>query len=529
MSQFSWYYILAAKGIQKYILQGDKLSLMIGGSELVENLPGRFLSDVLCELKQCEGSDYIVLSRTAGCARLLFREKTPPFQLAEIMPLLVSLYCPGVDIVQSVCEITDGLPKTMENAERQMKIRRNYPNPVYPIPGPLVERTPRTGLPKVGFLNRSEGEPADDAMLKKDKAASEARNTLKEKIFGSDQSPIRLALDFNELAPEETDYIAIVHADANGLGKTVMRFIEDRKDAPNEKIIGDYKKFSLAIEDATKLVARNAFNRIPPIKKEGNDPYFLFRPLICAGDDFTAVLQAKDAFSFAEYFLANYPRQISQNMKSAGLDSLENVFISACIGISFIKPAFPFAQAYELCESLCKYAKEETKRRYSALAFWRVTSHMLSDFNTIRDRELASGNLCLTMMPYVIDNDRDDSFPTIYQLRQLASSINDESVPRGSFNRLLGDLQQSETLAKQGFQRVIDVARRRDKPQQEAIEQVLINLSKITNNTSMNAECLFKIIPNDAKKRNPPMLATPIHDALELLDAGTVFAEESIK
>ena len=72
---YTYYYVLASKGIQDFILRGDKLKLMIGGSELVDDLPEKVVGEILTAMDLKEGEDFLVLSKAAGGVRLLFAGK----------------------------------------------------------------------------------------------------------------------------------------------------------------------------------------------------------------------------------------------------------------------------------------------------------------------------------------------------------------------------------------------------------------------------------------------------------------------
>ena len=57
MQAFPVYYVFSSKGIQEYILRGNKLRWMIGGSNLVERLPV-FFEELLSSLGFSKEEDY---------------------------------------------------------------------------------------------------------------------------------------------------------------------------------------------------------------------------------------------------------------------------------------------------------------------------------------------------------------------------------------------------------------------------------------------------------------------------------------
>jgi len=440
------------------------------------------------------------------------------------MPLLISRYCPYLDIVQDVREIHDGLAATMRKAEHLLQVRRNLPFPIYPVSGPLAAHAPRTGLPVTGTISLGvDPEPADASMLAKERARNDSRNTLYDKLSNSNRSSFRFADDFEEIAKED-DYIAVLHADANNLGTIVTSLLKNIEIESDEKVADIYMQFSEAVATATETAAKSALSSIPPTPDK---KYFPYRPLVCAGDDLTLVLRAQDAYSFSEQFLAEFAFLTKKRLTELELTSANDVSLTACIGIAFVKPNYPFVQAYELSESLCKYAKETTKRKASAIAFWRVTSHLTDNFKTILQGELTAGRLRLTMMPYALDDNRPDGVPSLSQLRSLAEALNQELIPRGSYRELLTEMHRGKEYALQAFERILDVARSRGNRYESTMTELLRSLADITGKVPTNADSLFRNTSSARSNPRDPDLVTPIHDALELLEAGISFSKEN--
>lgn len=528
--KYDYYYVLASKGIQEYILRGDKLKLMIGGSDLVDKLPENLVLSLLSSMglrgNVGEDNDYLLLSGTAGGARLLFKKREDAERFSSLIPPAFSCYAPGLDFVQAFCEIKGSLAEAMEETEKKLAVRRNLVFPNYPVPGPLVERSPRSGLPASGVLKMSGGrkEEADESMFAKSRIAESARSelairTLPSSAKSEDGSPnFALPFTFEELTDHENSTIAILHIDGNGLGKVVMSLFKDLKKLSDEEAAAAYSAFCAAIQEATELSVQESIQQIieeaPTEALSAEKPFLPFRPLICAGDDVTVVLRAKDALTFATSFFISFEKNSKEKLLKTGIESMKSFLpLTACAGIAFVKKNFPFSQAYELCESLCRFAKDRTERKCSALAFWRLTTSKSDDFNDILERELTIKNplddndvTFLTMMPYTAGEKAAEAgyHNTVERLLKLKEAVG--KMPRGSLRKVLSDLFDGRKTAEQSFKRICDVAGERSEAGgSDELSHLLRALEDLTGNPGEAA--LFSTN------------ATPLHDAVELLSA----------
>jgi len=510
MNELSWYYVVTAKGIQDFILQGDKIRFMVGASELIEQLPNKFLDDCLKKIEIDQG-DYKIISRAAGSARILFKNESHAKKLFKIMPLLVNIYAPGLNVIQHIQKIEGNLPDTIKKSEVSIQQKRNKLYIDYPIAGPLVDRAPRSGRPIYGDIRLGgDSEPADISMLKKDKEYRRLKKDSSEnKYYDEKMSDFKKLIYSNEipesierLADSKNSYIAILHADANGLGKIVMNLMNKLKDISNiEEAADKYRRFSELISKATE---ESAFKALKDIKLEN---HLNFIPLICAGDDFTIILKAKDAISVASKFL----QEFEENCKIYLKEFLGEEGISAAAGIVFINKKFPFYQAYGLCESLCKYSKEKTERKYSALSFWRVTTSTAEEFDNIIDRELTpQENVELTMMPYTVSA-KNVNHPNIESLKELAKCM--KKMPHGSMRNMLSEIFISKENMEESFKRMLEVHNGNEK-----LKDLINGLENVTGNSG--EEALFKLYKDKDKDR----YYTPLHDAVELLSVNTEFS-----
>jgi hypothetical protein len=487
MSTYTHYYVFAAKGIQDFILSGNQLRLMIGGSSLINDLPKGFLDELLKTL-QIPREHYDILSRNAGGARLLFTNEKSARRLHFALPLAIEDYCPGLSFTQALIPIQENqsLGDTMRIAEERMRQKRNCMYPSLPPPGPIVKRAPRSGLPAI--RKGKEDEFIDASMNARDQAAD--KNPSLSSIlpnFKNTPYDVEIETDMIDIAGKQ-EYMAIVHADGNGLGQYIINnILKDSGNHSMEKAVKKYKEFSDNLDQATKKAVCEAIESLD-LPKEGKVDALPLRPLICAGDDVTILLKAEHAIQFSKFFLQKF----EENTQA----TLGHPF-TACVGIVFQHSKFPFYQGYALCESLCKYAKDKTERKASALAFHRITSGYRPDYNDVIEKDLATKEgLQLTRNPYVIQQDTEHA--SLDNLEKLASLLH--KAPRGTFRQLIDDLHRSKADAQSNYARGIMILKEREKESDaEQLQEVLKQLESF---------------PEKGESQT-----TAIYDALELISA----------
>lgn len=144
--------------------------------------------------------------------------------------------------------------------------------------------------------------------------------------------------------------IAVVHIDGNEMGHRFQQL----------KTLDDYEGLSKNVEKwvkdaiASVTVVIDELMRDNDIRKDLGleKPSILpFRPIIIGGDDVTYVCNSGLGLLTAKLFLDKFKELQEIDGKKGG------DIVSACAGVAFVKPSFPFAQAYDLAEDLCRNAK----------------------------------------------------------------------------------------------------------------------------------------------------------------------------
>jgi len=354
-------YRYEVKGIQDWILATPKLREIAGGSALIEGLG----KDT--EFWEAQAGGKIVFA-AAGGATLWFPSKEALERFAAFWPMHVARKLPGVTLVQA----WDEGPRTKETLDKVFKklgAARNLRTPALPEAGPVTLRAGKTG--RIAVKRGADGYE-DAASKAKDTAGS--TDALAEKFGFDDLKCITDMDDFGE------GYVAVVHADGNGVGRLI-----EGGDFDLEKM----KRFSEALTNATTAAAVDAAAPLRTMAHKGIVP---LRPIVLGGDDLTVILRAEDALPFTERFLKAFEQRTAEELKKAEV-GVEGG-LTACAGIAFVKPGWPFAQAYHLAESLCGTAKKgltKDGKTPSGLLFHRVTTSLSPAWRDIVTDELGRG------------------------------------------------------------------------------------------------------------------------------------------
>lgn len=466
----SYYYGFAAKGIQSFLQGTDRLRDLVGGSELVQNLCTTVVDTLRKQLWPNEADRPNVVVTAAGWARLIFQKTEDAEQFALWFPLVAGRYAPGLAVTQAFVEVVrNDWPGTIRSLEDRLRERRNAAVVNLPEAGPLVARNPRNGRPVVTRTPGDKDEWIDrQTVRKRDFAGS---TSLVDRFGGAEHGE-RWPLDMADIAGRDQSYIAIIHADANSLGQTVMNLVDGRTtDAP--ELLG---RFSRLVEAVTQEAASAALDQV--LRDDGRSPStsttLPARPIVLGGDDLTIIVRADLALDFAAEFLELFESKSKHALKEmsgeVGNDVALPAVLTAAAGIAITKKAYPFSRGYALAESLCGHAKYVAKERKqdgfpvaSCLAFHRVTTSLAPDYADVRECELTSrgeSRTRLTMSPYGV-GEHAEGLPAFGGLKNLAASL--KKLPTGPFRRLMSTLHDGSDAAIQGaLERIREVSQDSD-------------------------------------------------------------------
>jgi hypothetical protein len=468
-------YGASIQGIQSFIFQTNKLKEIVGGSELVEEICTEMFYDFI---GSDEYDENIILSAAGNIKYIADKEVCK--KLIKGFPKKVLLKAPGVTVSQAVVKIDENIPlsETINQLEEKLKTERNKPNMPLEIGFMGLERARRTGGVAVEFKNRKGKQEAfcestakkDKAVDKKSDSTNESSHTkLFRKISGVIEKPKEITLEIEEICKgHKNSWIAVVHADGNGLGNILRVMGEKLKKADFEKSKAAFRKFSLALDNATQAAAQAAFWKVFSKADAFTSDYkHPIRPIICGGDDITFIIRADLALEFTELFLKEFEEKTKEEfrvLEEFGITDFQEG-ITACAGIAYIKESYPLHYALALSEALCKDAKKLVKEGHpkrtngipeSALAFYKVQESFTDKLTILLPRTLLASNgekkLDYYFGPYLL-GDLEKLNARLSILKKEAD-LQDGSKAIGKIRRAVSDSFKDFSVASFNLQRM---------------------------------------------------------------------------
>lgn len=511
MSEFL--YGAAVQGIQGFIYQTNKLREIVGASELVERICTDLFAGVLYAgsaearepdpekrrkllLKKLEGDNHAIMN-AAGNIKYLFSSEEECKKVVRVFPKTVMEFAPGITISQSVVEMSgaDQFKDAVQQLERNLRTQRSRQMRDLSMGLMGILRSRDTGLP-VTHIRKNDKitEYLDSATFHKlfdeNNRRKETFTILCRKAFGSDFDlhDKKLPHDIKEMTGGN-DWIAIIHADGNGVGQIVQKIGTDRK---------LFRDFSRRLDAATTAAVVRAFNDVV-VKEIGKDGMVPMRPIVLSGDDLTVICRADIALPFTETFLRYFEDETRKKLGDLLERSGNYVFsdrsrkLTACAGIAFIKSSFPFHFGYRLAEALCDRAKKDSKALFradegnlpaSCLMFHKVQDSFVANFNDIAERELSpQPDISLEYGPYYLDTDGNilkGNRWSIATLLQNASKLKGEegNAVKSGLRNWLTLLHENKGMADQKLDRLVNIASSEMQQFIEAVTKTAVRTNK---------------------------------------------------
>lgn len=423
-------YGAAVQGIQGFIFKTNELKHIVGASELVEQI---CTSDFEEFAKNGES-----VVRAAGNIKFIFDKKEDCQKAVREFPKKVMTKAPGITISQAVVAFDEDFGKAIDDLEDLLKVQRNKPSRSVTSGLIGIKRANNTGLPVVCVME------VDEKIIYKDeptlqKERSQNVKGLCEKSFGKEALLEKeIAYNISDIT-DRNDWIAVIHADGNGLGK-VVQAVGKQKDV--------FKEFSQKLDLATKEAANHAF--IVVSNKFKDKRIIPIRPVVLSGDDMTVIIRGDLAIDYAKAFISAFEDKTKEHLgeilKGKQVFAEDKDYLTACAGIAFIKSSYPFYYGYQLAEDLCGEAKKDTKAIFGAdtnnlppscMMFHKVQDSYIFDYKDIVERELtAKGDgLLFKAGPYYIHpQDSKRTIDNLINASELLNSENGDGVKSGIRN-----------------------------------------------------------------------------------------------
>lgn len=424
-------YGAAVQGIQDFIFQTNELKDIVGASELVEHICTSAFDEFTKDV------DGIPVVMAAGNIKYIFKRKEDCEKAVLLFPKQVMEMAPGVTISQAVVSYEEETEFGIAVDELEAKLRTQRNRKVQSTTLGLIgmRRSRKTGKPAVVAVG---GDYLDSSIVEKRKFNKPL--SLCENFFGFRPEAKQFSYDIKNMT-SQNDWIAIIHADGNGLGAVVQKV---------GKNIDDFRFFSEELDRATRKSAQEAFAEISSMNKFSPEKPIPVRPIVLSGDDMTVICRGDIALDLCNEFLKRFEKNtqtLAPILEKYSVFENGNNCLTACAGIAFIKSSYPFYYGYDLAEDLCAKAKKDAKRgdvlqkmlAPSCLMFHKVQDSFVVSFEEISRRELTTKNASFEFGPYYL-SEKVDRF-TVEDLKDLREKLSQEEM-----NPVKSDIRQWLTL-----------------------------------------------------------------------------------
>lgn len=526
-------YGASIQGIQNYIFQTNELKDIIGASELVNEICHKFKTMYGKDSKH-KGK---MIVHAAGNIKCIFDDEDACRDAVRNFPRFAMEMAPGITISQTVVKIKDDSEYAKKAAELEERLHAQRNHPVKSLTTGLMamERSRKTGLPatKVEETKKNvkyieyieyldEGTAAKRDVVKKEEVnLSDLTEDLYYKLTGERIPSSCRPYDISKMTGHN-DWIAVIHADGNGLGEVVAELSGDYR---------SFKKFSENLDEATIAAARAAYaaTKEEDEKKDGNKDKkwttLPIRPIVIGGDDLTVICRGDLAVKFVKKYLEAFERE-TKARKEIGRE------LTACAGIAFIKSSYPFYYGYDLAEALCREAKKDAKSDEvkkvnnghvaSCLMFHKVQSSFVEDYAEIKRKELTTsdgGSLCFG--PYYLNKESIDKIDkTEDGKRRSRWSIDElidqrDKLAKEENNRAKTAIRQWLTLMHEDAGAAAQHSKRFTTINQDKPDLKSIYKDATTGIVRIEAKDKNPVDAKDSKDKEPKLY--PAYDILSLL------------
>lgn len=528
--------------IQKFIFGSNKLREIVGASHLLKQATEDLLvktiyqvcevpmPSTVFELKSIlnsqtlfeQGAKFEIIYCGGGNAKILFQNKDDTIRVIEEWSRQLLDIAPGLQIAvhhkSGTWDEAMNFVDFIDEAERELAQKKaSYVNHDGNLAAPFVVRCSSTGLPASRHdSKRDNARLSEQAFLKRETADNSFQDWLNSDALKKNGEPFyTFPLELDQLGQREgLNYIGIIHADGNQMGKKVKTIAQTFK-KPRE-YIDNIRKFSIMLDDANKNAFKDVLKwitsnldkwyqknilRAHKIKlRNGEKRQALpVRPIIMGGDDFTAITPGVLALQISQKFqeaFKEHTQQLGQEFEFSA--------ITASSGVAIVHSHLPFDRAYELAESLASSAKKVHRGREESWIDWYVaTDSELAEIEDLRRKKYTRRyddlEITLTMKPYRIDDRDNRSIRFKDVIKDILELRNKENFPRSKLKQLLTAIAEGPQAGRSILK---EMKYHLTKTQYKKLEVVLYRYH--------NSEDVFQ--------RNNSHLATALFDLIETLE-----------
>ena len=476
--------VLSAASLQRYIFQSNRLKENIGASYLAKRSLEQKLIDTI------QMSDYCISThgwetytgKVSGTSDCIPKPEVPIQHNVDVNLIYVgggnaALLCknreiakdivkrwsrklinsaPGLRVIVGYGEV-EGLLAEAYRAALEDLTRCEEALPFGATLGglPVIRNCTSTGLP----ASRKSREPYELNQWIAEPASRKRQATDQNDTTNEINSVLKEGQKF-ALQPEKDlggsegqSYIALVHADGNGMGRLLNTVIDEPQDDNN--FLHNLRAFSASVSHQALqalLATLHHFQTILPQLKDDLaadiTSVFPIRPIIFGGDDLTFVCDGRLGLYLAAYYLREFTeREIMVLEKSKPID--------ACAGVAIVPTKFPFAQAYGFADELCglakTYRRDEKNSKGSWLDFQIIQAGVPSSIATLRETQYRSleGGHPLHDRPYAVMKTKAQKPQSWDAFERLLYGFKSDKWPRSRAKGLMQALTQGPAVTAQ--------------------------------------------------------------------------------
>lgn len=475
--------VFSAASLQQYIFQSNRLKENIGASSLTK----WSLDEILIETIQqsdisvattvwnaykkngsgeCDsipqpknpidtnvGVNLIYVG--GGNAALLCKNRDIANEVVKAWSRELLKWAPGLRVIVGYGEIKDSVATAYRVALKDL-IRCEEALPFSATLGrlPVVRNCSSTGLPassRSQELYETDQWISEPAARKRQAAdQNKATNEINSVLREGQQFAIKPESDLG--GSEGQSYIAVVHADGNGMGNLLNKVIDaDRSD---NEFLHNLRAFSASVSHQSLqalLATLQHFQTVLPQLKDDLavdiTSIFPIRPIVFGGDDLTFISDGRLGLHLAAYYLREFAER---DIMVLG----ESEPIDACAGVAIVSTKFPFAQAYHFADELCglakKHRRDENNSNGSWLDFQIIQTGVTSSITKLRDTQYRSleGGHRLDDRPYEIWKEATEEPKGWDVFLQILRKFQSQQWPRSRAKDLMQALTQGPIATK---------------------------------------------------------------------------------
>lgn len=464
--------IIDTLSIQSYIFGSNKLKENIGGSYIIEHLVYKKMiplaleqSGITSSLNMEEwtsndGKDYKLIADPSskveigyvggGNTLMIFRNEGDAESFVKVHSKLLLQYFPGLKVAYAVHPFDYQEGETyrtfLMHINQTLSLNRSlYPVASLPFKHGIVDDCAWSNEAQE-VKDNATGNIISRMSASRVAVVKDSQEKLMELLNTDQKAKYTFTAEQDLLGqPDDKGYIAIVHADGNGMG---IRF-------RNCNSLAETRRLSAGVLQLANSIMKELINYVITIvekkkivnfelreDKEDSDKKILpIRPLIAGGDDITFVCEGRLGVHLAEKLL-----ELMTTTK------VNEEYISACAGVAIVHTKYPFYKAYQLADELTHEAKNACRPDNSSWLHYMISTGGFSGTyeDIIANQYTLPGNKKLKNGPYRIDEEKHSIKDLKNGMKYLTGTDSKHQWPMNKI-RDLRDVLRKDTAFQEYF------------------------------------------------------------------------------